>query len=323
MCSPTSAPVRLGAITPLEVRTWVVDLSNKGLAPATVQKAYQTLAKALRAAVDADLLADSPCRRIPLPRVEPEEMRFLSPDEVGDLAAAMAPRYQALVLLDAYCGLRLSELAGLRRRAIDLGRRRVRVSENAVEVRGVVQWGAPKTRAGRRTIPMPARVADVLDAHLREFVPADPMALVFGGPDGGALRAGSWRSRFWNPAIRAVGQDGVRIHDLRHTAVSLWIAAGASPKQIATWAGHTSVSVVLDRYGHLYEGNDVDVLDRLDSFASVPSRDGSSRGFPRVSRGARDDADPKTDTAQVYDLGLRGGREGTRTPDLCRVKAAL
>ena len=45
---------------------------------------------------------------------------------------------------------------------------------------------------------------------------------------------------------------GLRIHDLRHTAVALWIAAGASPKEVAARAGHTSVSFVLDRYGHYF-----------------------------------------------------------------------
>jgi len=104
---------------------------------------------------------------------------------------------------------------------------------------------------------------------------------VFGGTGGGVLRAGSWHHRFWLPAVRAAGLEPLRIHDLRHTAVSLWIAAGASPKQIATWAGHTSVSVVLDRDGHLYEGNDVDVLARLDSFAAIRPDDGRSRRVPQ------------------------------------------
>jgi hypothetical protein len=156
------------------------------------------------------------------------------------------------------------------------------VTENAVEVRGTIEWGAPNTRAGRRTVPIPATVVAALEGHLLEHGIDDPRALMFGGPDGGPLRAGLFRSRFWNPAIRAAGLPGVRIHDLRHTAVSLWIAAGASPKQIATWAGHTSVSVVLDRYGHLYEGHEAEVLDHLDLFASdalVPGDDASCRGF--------------------------------------------
>jgi integrase len=48
------------------------------------------------------------------------------------------------------------------------------------------------------------------------------------------------------------GEPGLRIHDLRHTAVALRIAAGASPKEVAVRAGHTSTSFVLDRYGHLF-----------------------------------------------------------------------
>ncbi len=320
---PRFGHLRLEAITPLDVRAWVAELASQGLAPATVQKAYQTLAKVLRAAVDADLLSVTPCRRIPLPKVEQEEMRFLAPREVAGLTLAMPSRYQALVLFAAYCGLRLSELAGLRRSALDLTRGRVRVSENAVEVRGTVEWGVPKTRAGRRTVPMPAFVAAALERHLVDHVDRAPAALVFGGTGGGVLRAGSWRHRFWIPAVRAAGLESLRIHDLRHTAVSLWIAAGASPKQIATWAGHTSVSVVLDRYGQLYEGNDVDVLSRLHSFAAIRPDDGASRGVPRVFRGAPAGPGDNVRELRRPDQPLRGGRKGTRTPDLCRVKAAL
>jgi integrase len=54
------------------------------------------------------------------------------------------------------------------------------------------------------------------------------------------------------------------VHDLRHTAVALWIAAGANPKQIAARAGHTSVSVVLDRYGHLLPRHDDQLMDALE-----------------------------------------------------------
>lgn len=168
---------------------------------------------------------------------------------------------------------------------------------------------------------MPGMVAAALERHLADHVERAPAALVFGGAGGGVLRAGSWRHRFWLPAVRLAGLDGLRIHDLRHTAVSLWIAAGASPKQIATWAGHTSVSMVLDRYGHLYEGNDVDVLSRLDSFATIRPDDPRSRGVPRVSRGAPHDPEDDVRELRRPDQPLRGGRKGTPTPDLCRGKA--
>jgi hypothetical protein len=112
---PSFGAVPLAAISQRDVRAWVAELSARGLAPATVQKAYQLLGKVLGAAVDAGMLAQSPCRRVPLPKVEREEMRFLTPAEVATLADAIAARYRALVLVAAYGGLRIGELAGLRR----------------------------------------------------------------------------------------------------------------------------------------------------------------------------------------------------------------
>jgi integrase len=200
-------------------------------------------------------------------------MRVLDPGQIRNLVAAAPVRYRAMVLFDAYCGLRLGELAGLRRRRVDTGRGEVRVAEIAVEVRGHLTFGAPKTRAGIRTVPIPRFAATALAEHLTLFVPDDAEAFVFAGPDGGVLRANAWRQRTWTPTTRAAGVAPLRIHDLRHTAVSLWIAAGASPKQVAVWAGHTSVSVVLDRYGHLFPGNADPVLDQLEQMANDATGD--------------------------------------------------
>jgi integrase len=64
---------------------------------------------------------------------------------------------------------------------------------------------------------------------------------------------------------RKADLDGLRIHDLRHTAVALWIAAGTGPKEVAVRAGHASVSFTVDRYGHLYPEADTALRDRLDA----------------------------------------------------------
>jgi len=102
--APRFATMALAAIGQRDVRAWVADLSARGLAPATVQKAYQLLGKVMGAAIDAGMLAQSPCRRVPLPKVEREEMRFLTPAEVATLADAIDQRYRALVLVGAYGG---------------------------------------------------------------------------------------------------------------------------------------------------------------------------------------------------------------------------
>jgi integrase len=150
-------------------------------------------------------------------------------------------------------------------------------------------------RAGYRKVLLPRFVAVEMAAHLDAYGDPDPEALVFVGAEGGALRANGWRARQWRPAIKAAGLEPLRPHDLRHTAVSLWVAAGASPKQIASWAGHTSVSVVLDRYGHLVPGHEGAVLDRLEGLAQgspvtpmAVNDPGSPRGAEGFSRGKRD-----------------------------------
>jgi integrase len=108
--------------------------SAADLRPST--KAYQLLGRTVTAAVNADMIARSPCRAIRPPKVEREEMRFLTPAEVARLADAIGPRYRALVLLGAYGGLRIGELAGLRRSRVDLLRGTADIAEIVVEVRG-------------------------------------------------------------------------------------------------------------------------------------------------------------------------------------------
>jgi integrase len=194
-----------------------------------------------------------------------------TPAEIARLADTIRPSYRALVLVGAYGGLRIGELAGLRRSRVDLLRGTVDVAEIVTEVGGRLRVGPPKTRASRRTVGLPRAVVEELAAHLA--TPAPPDAFVFTAPKGGPLRVIAFRARTWRPATRNSGLDGLRIHDLRHTAVALWIAAGANPKEVAARAGHTSVSFTLDRYGHLYPESDAALRDRLDAIYSVGQRD--------------------------------------------------
>jgi integrase len=147
---PRFGTTQLAAITQPDVQAWVAQLTARGFAPATVVKAYQLLGRTLTAAVNADLIPRSPCRAVRLPKIEREEMRFLNPAEVARLADAIGPRYRALVLLGAYGGLRMGELAGLRRGRVDLLRGTVDVAEIVVEVHGQLYTGPPKGRAPQR-----------------------------------------------------------------------------------------------------------------------------------------------------------------------------
>jgi hypothetical protein len=83
-----------------------------------------------------------------------------------------------------------------------------------------------------------------------------PDAWLFDAPKGGPLRESNWkRSVGWSAATAAAGVPGFRVHDLRHAAASVWLAAGADPKVVQRVLGHATAAMTMDLYGHLVDGN--------------------------------------------------------------------
>lgn len=268
MVLPHLGSLPLSSIQPSDLRTMVASLTADGKAPATVRKAYQIAGLVLRQAVSDGLIVRSPARGIDLPsdRDRPE-MRFLSVPEVATLTEAMTPRYQGMVLMAAYGGLRLGEVGGLGIADFDLLRRTVTIRRNLVELdSGRLVLGPTKTKASRRTVTLPRLVTDHLAQHLAVFG-TGPDGVVFTSPEGGLVRYASWRRRYWQPAVTEAGLEPLRFHDLRHTHAALLIAQGEHPKVIQSRLGHTSISTTLDTYGHLMEGLDAGVAERLDEMA--------------------------------------------------------
>ena len=104
---------------------------------------------------------------------------------------------------------------------------------------------------------------------------------MFTGAQGAPLRRSNFRRRVWLPAVRESVGEPLRFHDLRHFHATLLIAEGVHPKVIQHRLGHTSVTVTLDVYGHLFEGIDQAAADTLDRIGSktVPFL------FPQVETG--------------------------------------
>lgn len=250
---PTFGPFQLRAIEPTHLRQWVARLQAQGLAPSTVAKCFQIVARILEAAVTDGLLPHSPRRRVSLPKVATEERRFLSAEEVAELAHVIDSRYRALVLFGAYTGTRLGEMAGLLTRDLDL-------------LRGVAHIQGTKSRTSRRTVALSAFLREELAHHLAVHGPGRD-GHVFPSPEGGPLHPTNFRRRIWKPAVAASVGEPMRPHDLRHTHVALLIAAGEDPYVISQRLGHASIKTTYDIYGHLFEGRDQEAADRLDEVA--------------------------------------------------------
>lgn len=274
---PRFGDVQLARMTTAAVQGFVAELHAEGLAPATVRKIGHTLSLVMGEAVRLGYISRSPCDGLKLPQEEGRDMVFLSPEEVAELAEAIDPHYRTLTYTAAYTGLRWGELAGLRPERVDTLRRRIEVADQLTEVNGELSFGPPKTKAGRRTVSLPRFLADMLGEQIESG--AD---LVFPTPGREPMRRSNFRRRVWLPAVREVGLDGLRFHDLRHTAVALAIGQGAHPKAIQERMGHSSITTTLDRYGHLFPHLDEQIAEGLDEvFASAGPRVSAP---PRVLR---------------------------------------
>lgn len=281
---PEWALVELGSITPGRVQRWVAALTAD-LSAASVRKVVQVFSLILDGAVNEGRLSRNPARGVNLPRVVKQEHRYLTHRQVAELAndcgypndvskhVSHAERenetYRLVVLFLAYTGVRWGEMAALRVSRLDLEKRRAVIAQSVTPVqgRGLV-WGTPKSHQ-RRSVPIPKFLAEEL-APLIDGKVSD--GLVFPSVRSGEpIRVTAFKRTF-RRAAEAIGVPDLHPHDLRHTAASLSIAAGADVKVVQQMLGHASATMTLDLYGHLFDDRLDDVADALDAAraASTP-----------------------------------------------------
>lgn len=226
----------------------------------------QALRQTLEAGIRWGYLRQNPAKlagRNPQPRRADVEPFTLA--EIDRLARELGPLYGPLAVFAAETGMRPSEWCALERR--DVLRAEGAVTVARTFSRGVLK-GYGKTSRSRRRVPLSARADAALDA----IVPRLDSPLLFPGPRGARIDLHNFRAREWMPALEAAGLPRRRIYDLRHTAISHWLAAGLGSFEVARFMG-TSVRMVDLTYGHLVSGSELDARRRLDEWAKSVPRD--------------------------------------------------
>jgi integrase len=246
---PTFAGTELRHISTAAVREWVAAMVADELSPARIRQALQVFHASMEVAVDDGLIARNPTEKVKPPTVRKRRQLFLTADQLenlADTAETIRTASGALIRLLGYGGLRWGEAVALDWERVDVALRRIRVEEAASEVGGRLVFGAPKTHENR-TVIVPRFVVDSLGPR--------GIGLVFTAPRGGPLRHSNFSRGVWLPAVSASEgiPDGLLIHDLRDTAASLAISAGASIKAVQRMLGHASAAMTLDTYGSLFE----------------------------------------------------------------------
>lgn len=247
---------QLGQIDYLSVQEWVTDL-RRYLAPATVAKCHGLLLMILKTAVRAKVIAVNPAEGVRLPLSPDQQQRRAASLSLDDFRKRLLPavpvEYRALVAIAAGAGLRWGECAGLPWHAVDLRGDRVEVAQVAVETPGSVSIRPyPKTRAGRRLVPMAPFLVAELRVLLSQFDrEPSPQELVFDSRVGTPLRRSNFRRRVWVPALtRAELPSTLRFHDLRHSYATWLVTNGVPVNAVQKVMGHANASTTLNRYTH-------------------------------------------------------------------------
>ncbi len=190
-----------------------------------------------------------------------EECIIPSKQEIRALLAACPDKYRAFLTVAVFTGMRASELRGLRWENVDFDRQIIQVRER------VDRWnefGMPKSRAGRRNIPMAPVVKEVLSDWVGRC-PKRNLGLVFPNGAGNPETHSNLYNRFFLPlmvecgVVNKKGKPRFGMHALRHAAASLFIEQGWSPKKIQTLMGHASINMTFDVYGHLFDDMEGDI----------------------------------------------------------------
>jgi integrase len=208
------------------------------------------------------LIRSGPAKTLLLPRRRGgrgwhfEQGRFLTREQLGRVLAEIPAEWSPFFDLLASTGLRVSEAIALRWMDLKLDGSPCLWVRRSI-VRGVV--GAPKSRFGRRCVPLDADLAGRLFA--RRGPQAGEEDLVFPSGRGTPLNPDNIRYRVLVPAVERAGLSGIGFHAFRHTCASMLIERGLSPLRLQRWMGHHSAAYTLDTYGHLIDAEMAPAID--------------------------------------------------------------
>jgi site-specific recombinase XerD len=250
-----------------------------------------------------NLIAKNPAAGVKLPRASRKRPVYLTHQQVTALAAACG-EYEGLVLTLSYCGLRWGEIVGLRVRDLDMLRRRATISENAVQSGNQIYVGTPKAHK-QRTVPLPAFLLPYLGRQCEGKTRDD---LIWSSDDGRHLRRPHPTSGWFAKAVAESGVPRTTPHDLRHTAASLAVSAGANVKAVQKMLGHASAAMTLDIYADLFDDDLEAVATALDQARSRESvgKMWARSGHATASRASGSRLTPPNAAEdQAPDLGLQ------------------
>lgn len=244
----------LGEVSSAEIQTLYSQLLDQNLSARTIRYAHAVLFSALRQAVRWKLLLSNPAEDVDLPRQPRRRFSVFDVEQAKQFISAISGHiYGVLFALAITTGMRPSEYLALTWSDFDLDREAVSVSKTLEWQKGGWHFEDTKRERSRRMIKLQRWVVALL-RRLEEEATAvgrEGNDLVFTAHRGGPIHEARFVRVYFKPLLRSAGLPNIRLYDLRHTAATLGLVAGVSPKIVSEQLGHASVAFTLDVYSHV------------------------------------------------------------------------
>lgn len=256
---PKIGAMPITAVRRGDVRRLVEEVAAEA-SPATAGNVRDALRLVFARAVYLEAIAENPAQGVRAPSAPPSRARFLTPQEADSLqAVADAYNYRGNAMVGPFValalgtGARLGELRAVKWGAggLDLDRRTLTISASLD--RGIF---VPPKSGEPRDVPLGAD----LIARMKRY------RLASGRPEDGEPVFPRCHRRSWRNILKAAKLPGLRVHDLRHTAATFWLAAGLTVHAVADLLGHTDASLVLRLYGHALPAETTSAAERLEAW---------------------------------------------------------
>jgi integrase len=224
-----------------ERATVEVAQGTRTLSPKTINEIVGTLKVILDEAADRYDFP-SPAEHIKRLKVPKRDIKPFSLVEVRQVIESVREDYRAYMTVRFFTGMRSGEVHGLKWKFIDFERRQILIRET---------WGKGRTEytkndGSQREINMSDRVFNALKVQ-REAT-GSLSEYVFCNQAGNPLDNTNFTDRVWYPLLRYLGLEKRRPYECRHTAATMWLAAGESPEWIARQLGHSSTEMLFKVY---------------------------------------------------------------------------
>jgi integrase len=244
----------LGEVSSAEIQTLYSELLNRKLSARTIRYTHAVLFSALRQAVRWKLLLANPAEQVDLPRQTSRRFTVFDVQQAKQFIAAISGHeYEALLALAMTTGMRPSEYLALTWCDFDLERDTVSVSKTLERQKGGWRFEDTKRERSRRMIKLQNWIVAILREFERTSITTGvaPGPLIFTSNRGCPVNESKFVGRYFKPLLQAAGLPKIRLYDLRHTAATLALVAGVSPKVVSEQLRHASVAFTLEVYSHV------------------------------------------------------------------------